>query len=242
MINSTNEDSFSFIVPAYNPGAFLFDHILALLAVLQTTGYLYEVIVVDDGSTDGSIESLHQIQNSSLKIRHHKHNQGKGAAIKTGFSSASMSWIGFIDADGDIPASCILPLINVAIKESPDIILGSKSLKQSDIHSSFYRKILSKSFQLAVRSLFKLPVKDTQTGLKLFKRTVVTTLEPYLKENGYAFDLEFVVLANQLGFRNIVEVPVKILKRRSSTLSYRQVIHVASDTLRVFLRLKKTKL
>lgn len=232
------EPSFSFIVPAYNPGIYVLDHIISLISVLKSTGYQFEVILVDDGSTDNSITRLSQIKDEPLKVISHSSNQGKGAAIRTGFKHASFSWVGFIDADGDIPASCVLGLIDVAINKNPDIILGSKTQQGSHIQSSFYRKVLSKGFQLTIKVLFKFPLKDTQTGLKLFKKEVINAIEKHLKENGFAIDLEILLLATKLGFTSVVEVPVNIVKRKTSTVSISQVISIAKDTIRIYRRIK----
>ena len=226
----------SIVVPAFNPGVRLRPTVVGLLAVLRDEGCTSEVIVVSDGSTDESIASLDGLAAASLVVVEHSRNRGKGEALRTGFGRSQGRYVGFLDADGDIAPSTLRSFLALARLYEPDVILGSKRHPLSEVQYPPLRRFYSTIFQIMTRVLFRLNVRDTQTGVKLVHRSVLEAVLPRMGERGYCFDLELFVVARQLGFKRFLEAPVRIEVRFSSTISLRSVIRMFRDVWRIFWR------
>ncbi|EQD65425.1 glycosyl transferase, group 2 family protein, partial [mine drainage metagenome] len=138
-------------------------------------------------------------------------------------------YLGFIDADGDIPPKVLIPFVALMNLYEPDIILGSKRHPMSDVAYPFLRHLYSIAYQLLVRLLFNLNIRDTQTGIKLVRRDVLEAVLPMMLESGYCFDLELFVVAKSLGFVKFFEAPVTIKERFTSTISPRAVVGMLLD-------------
>jgi glycosyltransferase involved in cell wall biosynthesis/O-antigen/teichoic acid export membrane protein len=226
------------VVPFYNPGSRLGKHIGEIVDVLSSSEISYEILAVSDGSTDDSEEQLAAITSDRLKLVRLEKNQGKGAALRAGLSKGRGEYLGFIDGDGDLPANLLPNLLEVMFREQPDIIFGSKRHPRSEVVYPPLRRIYSWGYQQLNRALFRLPVRDTQTGVKVIRRDVLAAVLPRMVEKRFAFDLELFVVARQQGFRNFVEIPVSIGERFSSTVSLRSVRNMLIDTLAIFYRLR----
>ena len=228
----------SIVVPYYNPGAALSKHVAGLVEVLEASELRFEIIAVSDGSTDGSPDTLTNLFPDLLKNTNLSENSGKGQALRVGLMQGRGKYLGFIDADGDIPAIELLGIIEVIRASEPDIIIGSKRHPSSVVHYPIVRRVYSWGYQQLIKTLFHLSVTDTQTGLKVLRRDVVREVLPLMVEKRFAFDLEFFVVARRLGFREIVEVPVVIQRRFTSTISMKAVRGMLLDTLGIFYRLR----
>jgi hypothetical protein len=147
-------------------------------------------------------------------------------------------YLGFIDADGDLPAELLRPFVTLMRHHEPDILLGSKRHPQSVVHYPPLRRAYSWGYQQLIRLLFHLRIRDTQTGIKLVRRDVLAAVLPHMVEKRFAFDLELFVVARRLGYRRFVEAPVRINERFSSTISPRAVLLLLLDTLAIFYRLR----
>ena len=228
----------SIVVPYYNPGDALSSHITSLIEVLGESGFEFEVIAVSDGSTDGSPDTLENLFPSVLTNIKLPMNSGKGQALRTGLSRGKGRYLGFIDADGDIPAMELIGIIEILKSSQPDIIHGSKRHPSSVVYYPKIRRIYSWGYQQLVKILFNISVTDTQTGLKVIRREVVADVLPRMVEKRFAFDLEFFVVARCIGYNSIIEVPVVIGRRFSSTVSLKSVKDMLVDTLGIFYRLR----
>ena len=229
------------VVPFYNPGAGLRDYLGRVLDVLESTGITYEVLAVSDGSTDGSESTIADLLDDRCRLLTLPRNTGKGQAVRTGFLVGAGTYLGFIDADGDLPADLLAHFIERARSDRPEILLGSKRHPGSVVHYPPARRLYSWGFQLLVLGLFHLHVRDTQTGVKLIRRDVLATVLPLMREEGFAFDLELFVLARRYGFGRLVELPVVINQRFKSTVSVRTAAQMLADTTRIFLRCHLTR-
>jgi glycosyltransferase involved in cell wall biosynthesis/O-antigen/teichoic acid export membrane protein len=232
------ELDFTLVVPFYNPGSRFGKHIGEIVEILSSLEISYEILAVSDGSTDHSEEQLTAISSDRLKLVRLERNQGKGAALRAGLSQGRGEYLGFIDGDGDLPANLLTNLLEIIDLERPDIIFGSKRHPRSDVIYPPLRRIYSWGYQQLNRVLFHLPVKDTQTGVKVVRRDVLAAVLPRMVEKRFAFDLELFVVARQQGFRNFVEMPVTIGERFSSTVSLRSVRNMLLDTFAIFYRLR----
>ncbi|MHB1209390.1 MAG: glycosyltransferase [Acidimicrobiales bacterium] len=232
------ELDFTLVVPFYNPGARFGKHISEIIDVLSSSEISYEILAVSDGSTDHSEDQLAAISADQLVLVRLEENQGKGAALRAGFSNGRGKYLGFIDGDGDLPAKLLADLLEIINLEHPDIIFGSKRHPRSEVIYPPLRRVYSWSYQQLNRTLFHLPIRDTQTGLKVIRREVLTAVLPRMVEKRFAFDLELFVVARQQGFRNFVEMPVKICERFGTTISLRSVRNMLLDTFAIYYRLR----
>jgi hypothetical protein len=118
----------------------------------------------------------------------------------------------------------------------PDVVLGSKRHPMSHVSYPLNRKIMSWTYHKLTRLLFRVNVRDTQTGLKMIRREVLAAVLPLMLEKRFAFDLELLVVARLLGYTRIFEAPVRIDYRFDSHIGIRQVLQIVIDTLAIFYR------
>ena len=228
----------SIVVPFFNPGPRFGPHLSDIVDVLATTGITFEVIAVSDGSTDGSQDVAADLSERNVRLIALPENGGKGSALRIGITEARGTYVGFIDADGDLPAGLIPRLVELTQDNRPDVVLGSKRHPDSEVVYPPLRHLYSIVYQALIALLFRLPVRDTQTGLKLIRRETLSAVLPRMVEKRFAFDLELLVVARHLGYRRFVEAPVVIRERFSSTISLRAVRGMFLDTLAIFYRLR----
>lgn len=225
------------VMPFYNPGAGLAGNVAEVLAVLEGLGLEFEVLAVNDGSTDGSAATIEPLIGKRLRRIDIEH-AGKGEAVRVGLSQGRGRFRGFIDADGDIPAEDLVPLIGAVRSGDFDVAVGSKRHPGSDVVNSTLRRAYSWGFQLMVLVLFRLRVRDTQTGIKVFRHQVLDQVLPLTVEQRYAFDLELLVLAVWHGFDRVAELPVRIRRRAGTTVTVGAVGGIMADILAIWWRLR----
>ena len=225
------------VVPYYNPGPVLRSTVERAVDVLRSTGISFEIVTVSDGSTDGSEASLVGVH-PDVVVRVALPHAGKGRAVRAGLAQGRGRYLGFIDGDGDVPPDLLAEFVDVVRTVHPDVVLGSKRHPDSQVVYPVARRLYSWGYQQLVRVLFDLDVRDTQAGIKLVRREVLTEVLPLMVEQGYAFDLEMLVIARRLGYRDLVEAPVRIGRRFTSTVSGRVVFSMLRDTFAIWWRLR----
>lgn len=228
----------SVVVPFLNPGSRFRPNLEQLVAVLAEQGASYEIIAVDDGSTDGSGAGIADMLSERVQLVTHASNTGKGGALRSGFAVSRGQYIALLDADGDIDPGHLANFMALAAMYAPDAVIGSKRHPLSEVEYPALRRVWSVGFQVLTRLLFRLNVRDTQTGIKLLHRDLVAAVLPRAVESGFCFDLEVLVVAQRLGYRRFVEAPVKIGVRFTSTVSIRSVRQMMLDMARIFWRLR----
>jgi dolichyl-phosphate beta-glucosyltransferase len=196
------------VIPAYNERERLPSYLHSIRAWLDSMPS--EVVVVDDGSTDGMSTLLEEIFAgwSELKIVKHARNSGRGQAIRTGSEQASGDIVLFADADGATPI-CEEAMLRAAIAGGADIAIGSRVGRHERVCRirALHRWIISRVFAKLVKLLFSLPLRDTQCGFKMWRREVGEAVLAHCREKRWLLDVEFLAVAHQLGYR-IAEVPV----------------------------------
>lgn len=235
----------SVLLPAYNEAERLRANLLETLATLDTAPaeagvQPFELILVDDGSSDGTADIARGVAALDARVRvvSYAPNAGKGAALRRGFEAARGNLVAFLDADLDLHPRLLLKLMDTMRATEADAVIGSKWHPQSQMDYPFMRKVYSAAFYALTRLLFGLPVRDTQTGIKLFKRGVLEQVFPRMHVRHYAFDLELLVLAHVSGAR-ITEAPVTVTTQRlNQRIRLRDVARMLVDTLGIWWRLR----
>jgi len=176
-------------------------------------------------------------QASNIHIVGYSENQGKGYALRFGAGMCTGELVTFIDADGELDPEEISRMAQLQALYDADIVVGSKRHPLSKVSYPLMRRFQSLCYQLLVRCLFRVNVRDTQTGIKLLRRKVAVAVLPLLLVKRFAFDVELLVVARQMGFRRVIEAPVTLDYKFSSTTNLKAVLRVLIDTLAIFYRL-----
>lgn len=208
----------SVIVPAYNEGDRIEDNLLEIRQTLTGAVDSFEILAVDDGSSDNTKEQIYKAaeQFPEIKYAGYEKNRGKGNAIKHGVSLAEGEVIGFIDADLDIAPHHLVTYLKHMDESGCDIVIGSKMHKESKLDYPPLRRFVSWGYFVILKVLFGMNLKDTQTGVKLYKSEFIKKAAPVLRVKGYAFDIEVLALCARDGAR-IDEMPVEIIYRRDKS-------------------------
>jgi glycosyltransferase involved in cell wall biosynthesis len=225
----------SFVVPAFNEEDFIEETLGTLDSIIQGKHLPYEIVVVDDGSRDGTLLNAKRYakRNGHVKVVSYHRNFGKGYAVKTGFMQASGGIVIFADSDLEIDLTTISQYINALNRA--DIVIASKSHPDSHAAVSISRRILSFGFNRLVQLLTGVPFKDTQSGLKAMKKNAFVNIFPRLAVKRYAFDVELLSVANLYGLR-VKEMPVNI--KLDASFRPRQMWLMFLDLLGIAYRLR----
>jgi glycosyltransferase involved in cell wall biosynthesis len=227
------------IIPAYNEGKRIFHNLLQTADVLRSFSTSWELITVDDGSTDDTYTEATKAaaQIPELRVLTYPKNRGKGFALRQGSREARGEVVAFLDADLDIDPSQLPALLNILNQRGVDLVIGSKKHPESRNAVPLIRRLLSKCYALLVKCLFHLPVQDTQTGLKVFRRQALWDVLPAIESRSFAFDLDLLVHIHRKGYR-VAEAPVSIrFLRPSSRVTVYDIWRIWSETIRLFYRL-----
>lgn len=234
----------SLVLPVYKQEKTIVENIESLYKILSYLPYKYEIIVVVDGFLDKTYEKVKSQKSrfKNLRVLGDKKNKGKGYAVRLGMLKGKGDVIGFIDAGMDIDPASISLLLDLMSFHDADIVIGSKLHPESEVSYPLGRKILSWGYRTLTHLLFEFDVRDTQVGLKFFRKKVVKNVFPRLLVKQFAFDIEVLAIARARGFKKIYEGPIKLdLSRVSSITSssfWKIILHMLWDTLAVFYRLK----
>jgi len=230
----------SFVLPAYNEGDSIELALDSLYRAGKGTGLKYEIVVVDDGSLDDTglravdfASRNGHVRNGFVKLVTYRDNVGKGHAVKTGFLRACGDAVVFVDSDLDVDVGQVGRYVE-ALGQG-DIVVGSKWHPESRVDVPLMRRVLSRSFNVLVRLLTGVRLRDTQTGLKAIRRRALEGVFPCLAVKRYAFDVELLVVARLLGLK-VVEMPVRV--RLQGMFSVREVWRMFVDLLGIAYRLR----
>jgi cellulose synthase/poly-beta-1,6-N-acetylglucosamine synthase-like glycosyltransferase len=226
----------SVIVPSINVGVSLSPVLIAIDGAIKDIGRPYEIIVVSDGSPQGWEELLDDVPGRPFRVVHYDQRRGKGMALRVGMARAQGRYIAFIDSDGELDAREFGNFLRIMELYDADLVIGSKRHPLSRVRYPLSRRLMSFAYQMLCRLLFGLNIRDTQTGMKLIKRDVLNKVLPRLLEKRFAFDLEFLVVARQLGFRRVFEAPVSLDHTFTSTVDVTAVARIFLDTAAIFYR------
>ena len=235
------DEKLSIVVPCYNEEKKIYSNLLKLSKIIAEFSKNYEIICVNDGSTDCSKKEIHQAckKDGHIHLKSYDINRGKGYALKIGVAEAEGDLIGFIDCDLELSPSYIKDYIEIMKEEKADAVIASKMHKDSKISYPLNRRILSLGYYVFLKSLFRLKVKDTQTGLKLFKRNIIKPVMEKVTINGFAFDIEVLALINKNG-RKIVDAPIELDFTRGHSMGrikLKDITKMFRDTIKIFYKI-----
>ena len=223
------------LMPAYNEEHHIQDGIKGIVNLVSKLEFDYEVIIIDDGSTDNTRNvAKNIINNPHVRVIGYNQNKGKGNAIKYGLNHSTGDYVVFWDSDWEIEPLEFKDYI--ASLEHADIVIGSKRHPESLIETPFMRKFLSYGFNLLIRIIFGISITDTQTGFKAFRREKLELIMPLMSVMRYAFDAELLVIAELLKLR-IIELPVEI-RLSARLIGSRHILRILTDMIGIAYRLR----
>lgn len=229
----------SLIIPVYRQEKTIVRNLKRTKSVLDKIRYDYEIIVVIDGMVDQSFQKVKSAQIPKVKTLTYLKNQGKSYAIRLGVLKTKGDYVMFMDSGMEIDPNGISMLLEHMQWYSADIIVGSKRHPASLVHYPLTRKILSYGYYYFVKVLFGIKVRDTQAGIKIFKKKVLEKILPRLVEKKFAGDLEMLVVAKTLGFKRIYEAPIRLnynLGVLTSAATWKSIKGILLDTLAIYWR------
>lgn len=229
----------SIVIPVYNQAKTISASLARIKKVLEATRLSYELVVVNDGSHDGTLEVLRieQAKDPRIRVLSYSANMGKGYAVKTGVTQSLGELVIFTDGDLDISPHMISEYIR-QLREDCDLVIGSKRHPQSKYNAPMSRKFLSRAFNLVVRILTGIKVKDTQSGLKAGNGEALRAIFKLMLVKRYAFDVELLALASLLNIR-IREMPIEMSLNRRFKL--KDIARMFVDVLAISYRLRVRK-
>jgi dolichyl-phosphate beta-glucosyltransferase len=193
--------------------------------------------VVDDGSSDGTASSARQVELGNgieLRVAEHPENRGKGAAVRTGFGLASGRWVLLTDADLSAPIEELPVLARAASRGS--VAVGSRAVERHliEVPQPRHRDLMGRTFNLILRGLKLTRIRDTQCGFKLFPGGLARALAGVQRLDGFAFDVELLLLADAWGFK-VHEVGVRWNHIEASrVMAVKHSTEMFGDTLRLW--------
>jgi len=163
-------------------------------------------------------------------------HRGKGYTLKDAIPHVTGEYVLFMDADLQIPPQEVKSFFKVMDLYNADAVIGNKHHPYSNIQYTLWRKFVSVGYRMMVKTLFNLPIKDTQCGFKLFKTESLKLVVDKLKTNRYAFDLETIVALREAGFR-VVDAPVYVKRQvNRGSVSFGSMVGTFIDTLKIWGR------
>jgi len=237
--DSSREVFLSVVVPAFNEEKRIKGTLDRIIRYLATKDFRSEIIVVDDGSRDGTIAAVKSVEEANdfpVLILRNNRNMGKGYTVKKGVLGSVGRYILFSDADMSTPID-EFDKMQPLLEENYDVVIGSRALMDSDIkkRQAWYRERMGKMFNFLVRILVFKGIKDTQCGFKAFKGEVARRIFSKITINRFGFDVELLYLARKLDLR-IIEVPIVWINSPASR------VRCVSDSLFMFMSLIKIRL
>ena len=215
----------SVVIPAYNEEERIGRTLKKIDEYFSKQDYLYEIVVVDDGSTDGTSALVRKIAQEipCIRLLEHGVNQGKGYSVRKGVLSSRGQLIISSDADLSTPIE-ELDKLKMWIERGYNIAIGSRALPESEIllPQPWYRQCMGKIFNRLVRLLAVTRIKDTQCGFKLFRGEVARFLFQRQTIDGFGFDAEILFIARKSGY-TVREVPVRWINSPNSR------VHILKD-------------
>jgi len=230
----------SVVIPAYNEERRIIPTLKAIAEYMARKGWGAEILVVDDGSTDGTAGRVSEIAGSvpGLRLVRNGRNRGKGYSIRQGFAECRGPLVLLTDADLSTPIEEIEKLLPALREEGNGIAVGSRGLDPStvEVPQGWLRRTMGKGFNVIVRTLTGLSIRDTQCGFKLLKRDLFIPIFRAARVDRFSYDVEILYLAHRRGIR-VAEIPVIWRNSPQSRVSFvGDSFQMFWDVVRIVLR------
>jgi glycosyltransferase involved in cell wall biosynthesis len=226
----------SLVIPIFNEAEHIARNVRTVTDYLDSLGLSYEVLLVDDGSVDGTKEILRSVRDEGrrrIRLLENPVNRGKGSVLNLGLTNARGEIVGFLDADLEIDVRYVGELL-AALDDDASVAVGSRALEGGDAQRSPLRHLAHFGYNLLVRILLGSRVRDNSSGIKLMRKQVRDRVVPFIREEGWGWDVEFLVRAQMNGFA-IREVPIRTVEQRISKV---HVFRTMLQTTLMMLRLR----
>ncbi len=227
------------VVPAYNEEARIGASLTTMIAYFEAQDFLYEILVVDDGSSDNTRAIVEEAASRRPQVRllSYEGNRGKGYAVRYGMMRGTGNFILFSDADLSTPIEEFEKLYS-ALQKGHDVAIASRDLPESRLirHQKWYRELGGKFFNRCVQLLAVPGIHDTQCGFKLFTRTAAQNIFGRCQIDNFSFDVEVLYLGRQLGY-SIAEIAVRWEHCDGSKVRY---VRDAVRMLKTLFRIRAT--
>lgn len=234
---SADEVFVSVVIPAYNEEGTIKSTLSALLAHLRSSDTVHEVIVVDDGSEDNTVEEVDSLirDRSPVMLLKNAVNRGKGSAVRRGVLNSQGRYVFFMDADFSYPVQEIDKML-VELENGYDVVIGSRALPESrlEVRPPLLRYIAGQAYSVLIGLLVFGGIPDTQCGFKGFRREVAVDLFSRLTLNDFAFDVELLFLARKHGYKiRAVPVTLRFNAQNSKVRLLRDSILMLADLVKI---------
>ena len=222
----------SIVIPAYNEATRIVESIERILEYADECFERFEIVVVDDCSSDRTIELVEAIPHDSIRCLKNAVNFGKGYSVRRGMLAARYDPAVFSDADLSTPIEELDKLLEAWV-DGADVVIGSRRLREDqDVRRSVLRKFLGWGFALFVRVIVLRGFRDTQCGFKLFTRAASRAVFPNQQIDRWGFDVEILFIAKKRGLE-IREVPVRWYQSEGTRLNWFSPLTMALELLRI---------
>lgn len=233
-----NAPYLSIIIPAYNESKRIGSTLENVTLYLQQANLTFEIIVVNDGSTDETLSVLENLKTKipELQIINNLENMGKGYSIQCGMLSAVGALRLFMDADNSVNISELRKFIP-KINEGYDVVVGSIGLGDAIVNENngYFRRPIGQFSKFITRLLVTPGIYDTQRGFKLFTRNATELIFPKLSVHRFGFDIELLVIARANNLK-IKELPVEFNNPKGSTVGVRSYIATFFELIKILIK------
>jgi glycosyltransferase involved in cell wall biosynthesis len=229
------------VIPVFNDCPSLEIALKTSIETLSGITRVFEIIVAEDGSSDGSTAFVRQFEAQDRRVRllHHDERQGRGRALNRAIREAQGNIVCYYDVDLATDMQHLCALI-AAIREGSDISTGSRLLPASDIVRTEGREIASRSYNFLVRLILGSRIFDHQCGFKAFNRERILPLLPTIRSNHWFWDTEILVRAQRAGYQ-VTEIPVRWRAGKGTTVRFRDVFEMGTAILRLWWQIHVSK-
>lgn len=226
----------SIVIPAFNEEKRLESTLQNISQFSENNLQNYEILVIDDGSTDNTADIVRKFKDKKVKLIQNPKNMGKGFSVKLGMINAKYDPILFTDADLATPIE-ETKKFSEAIENGADVVIAARNIEGSNIQvkQPKYRQILGRAFPIIVKNMVLPDFNDTQCGFKMFKKTAARKIFARQTLKRFAFDVEILFIAKELGYK-IQELPVTWIDKEGSKLS------PIKDSIRMLNEIAKIRL
>lgn len=245
------------VMPCFNEGTRIYRNIIETITQVEKFCESFRILVVNDGSTDETESEVKRAmsQDNRIGLITYTKNRGKGYAVRRGIANAQSEYVAFLDSDLELPPYLLENFLKrVQAEPKAGIVIGSKMHPDSQVEYPPLRKIMSTGYYIFLKMLFGLKLKDTQTGIKMFKTSTAQQIAKLSRSKGYSFDIEMLAIAEKIsksgkypaGDFSIVEMPVVVNFSRNkvdrSKIKISSIMNMVRDSFRIKMYVSKLKI